>query len=595
MSSFTRLSQVGVRRFHAGLGLPARHPYPPHRLYLQILNSFPSQREAQHFLQRLTGKRRGTQAPSTAPSRFPESPWVDSLLRPPERWVALVVVPVAGVPPAQQTQVAQMLVHLQQLGLSPVVLLQNPPLPKARPPAPATSTTPTLPIASETVAPSVARARQALSQACFQFSDAIDSIPGGKARPVTTDVFRQGTSSSQPEVDLGPIITALQAQRIPVIAPLALDRQPGALRQLVLPTSEALVRLARTMGTSDRFRIPQTEPSPGLLESAALGNDQTQTPIPARACKIIYITPDARWLSSVVDAAEGSTSNLNFINLRDEYPSLRSRLVNVSQGKNQSPGAARSHTTAKPTHLVASPTEPSPPVSSPQAAQARLAVGILDTLQDCLQALPATASAIIVSPDTVNHSIQNWITDKPIAATTAPGRTDPFDDLVQPATPIASTFPLAGNRGRWSNSLTLDQLSSSPVSRSPPTVVLRHGFSVTTHASLDTVDTIKLQALLESSFRRTLQAEAYWKRIRPIISTIIVVGDYEGAAILTLEDGQPSPPRPGPPPLPCKVPLSGQICHLSADHWVCFWSGPSGWLHIDDYIRIARAVPASFV
>ncbi|OMH82813.1 Amino-acid acetyltransferase, mitochondrial [Zancudomyces culisetae] len=69
--------------------------------------------------------------------------------------------------------------------------------------------------------------------------------------------------------------------------------------------------------------------------------------------------------------------------------------------------------------------------------------------------------------------------------------------------------------------------------------LLRSGFSVTFYDSLTTVDLDRLFELLEASFGKKLDREGYTNRLKELERTsgisIIVVGDYLGASIITLE------------------------------------------------------------
>jgi amino-acid N-acetyltransferase len=69
--------------------------------------------------------------------------------------------------------------------------------------------------------------------------------------------------------------------------------------------------------------------------------------------------------------------------------------------------------------------------------------------------------------------------------------------------------------------------------------VLRQGMQVRIHRSLQDLDRSALFSLLESSFGRKLDADAYWERLRVRHAGTIVAGDYQGAAVMTLEPAGP--------------------------------------------------------
>lgn len=60
------------------------------------------------------------------------------------------------------------------------------------------------------------------------------------------------------------------------------------------------------------------------------------------------------------------------------------------------------------------------------------------------------------------------------------------------------------------------------------------------HAN-DQVDLVKIKQILDRSFRRSLDLEHYLERINGNIASIIVIGDYEGIAILTYEGPKDNP------------------------------------------------------
>ncbi|ONH67066.1 Amino-acid acetyltransferase, mitochondrial [Cyberlindnera fabianii] len=73
---------------------------------------------------------------------------------------------------------------------------------------------------------------------------------------------------------------------------------------------------------------------------------------------------------------------------------------------------------------------------------------------------------------------------------------------------------------------------SSKVSK---TTIIRKGLQVREYTSFDNIDLTKFKALIDDSFKRTLDLDHYLKRIKPILSRIIIVGDYDGIAIVTTE------------------------------------------------------------
>lgn len=120
----------------------------------------------------------------------------------------------------------------------------------------------------------------------------------------------------------------------------------------------------------------------------------------------------------------------------------------------------------------------------------------------CLSHMPRGASALIVSHRSPTALIANLITNKPAHSASLPHAL------------------LTQSQGR--------------VSPDTPTLI-RRGLPVRVLRSLDEVDKPKLQSLLERSFRRELMTDKYWERLEADLDFVIVIGDYEGAAVVTVE------------------------------------------------------------
>ncbi|BEJ12163.1 hypothetical protein CspHIS471_0206230 [Cutaneotrichosporon sp. HIS471] len=120
----------------------------------------------------------------------------------------------------------------------------------------------------------------------------------------------------------------------------------------------------------------------------------------------------------------------------------------------------------------------------------------------CLAHMPKDASALIVSHRSSTALIANLITNKPAHSASLPHAL------------------LTQSEGR--------------LSPDTPTLV-RRGLPVSVLRSVDEIDKPKLAALLNKSFGRVLNEEAYWARLEADLDFVIVVGDYAGAAVVTTE------------------------------------------------------------
>lgn len=128
----------------------------------------------------------------------------------------------------------------------------------------------------------------------------------------------------------------------------------------------------------------------------------------------------------------------------------------------------------------------------------------LSLARTCLAYMPPTSSAIMVSHRSPSSLIANLITNKPAVSSSLPHAL------------------LQGNR-----KLTRDTPS-----------LLRLGQPIQVIRSLAGVDKAKLNHLLETSFKHTLNADAFYERLKKNLDFVVVAGDYIGAAIVTNE---PSP------------------------------------------------------
>ncbi|KAG4093603.1 DUF619-domain-containing protein [Neocallimastix lanati (nom. inval.)] len=126
----------------------------------------------------------------------------------------------------------------------------------------------------------------------------------------------------------------------------------------------------------------------------------------------------------------------------------------------------------------------------------------LQTMKIILSNLPVYTSAIIASVSSTPSIISNLITDKPIC----------------------------------SDNITLQKQESElqPFLKYPPTLI-RQGLKITKHTSLDTIDREKLLNLLNSSFKKPVDTEHYFKRLEEVLDSITITGDYQGASIITRE------------------------------------------------------------
>ncbi|KAI5807833.1 hypothetical protein DFH27DRAFT_607513 [Peziza echinospora] len=343
------------------------------------------------------------------------------------------------------------------------------------------------------------------------------------------------------------IIAPLSRGVIPVIAPVAYDC--GHVATAVNADSIVLA-LTRLLGSVEEIR---PEPNTALSEPSLLSVD-----------RIIYIDPLGGTPS--FDRPNGSAHV--FLNLQQEYDSVRQELLQPKPASSSSSSSASSSEPTKTTAPIStpknalSPTGIPLPVGKPPSPffhpERTIHLQNLTTLRTALSLLPSTSSAMITTPEA--------------AAVTPPPRSTSWAPKPTTSTLTTSSKTPMGRNPLIHNLLTDKPVFSSslPISSptSPyttPTTLLKHGIplSIITNPAypppghkmfnLDdgTIDWDRLVYLIEDSFGRKLDVERYLRRVRDNIAGVIIAGEYEGAAIVTWETtGVPPNAASSPPPKP---------------------------------------------
>nr|KAJ3423221.1 Amino-acid acetyltransferase, mitochondrial [Polyrhizophydium stewartii] len=346
---------------------------------------------------------------------------------------------------------------------------------------------------------------------------------------------------------------------------------------------------------------------------ACIGEDETHmsaAPLPAKAAVISLANESVRspeFASPakfiLVNARGGIAPNgrhVGFVNLTEDYDNLCGRLL---------AGEA----------LLAARATASTGVSNDDAAND------LELLHTVLRILPSTSSGVLTSAEASPALISNLITDKPLThAAHLPfsfGGAEPKE------------LQVSAKSARHAANLSSSGRSTSCDAPCPPTI-FRLGLPVERHTSLATVDTPRMHALLEASFQRRLDADAFFARISEAINCVLVAGNYDGAVIVTNEIDH----RTGTRRLPyldkfAVAPSSQGIgvadilwtrlnaecpnlswrsrsdnpvnkwyfersdgtMHLPGGKWTLFWYGERGLDLADSYKQMAASIPPSFL
>ncbi|WFD32549.1 amino-acid N-acetyltransferase [Malassezia sp. CBS 17886] len=128
------------------------------------------------------------------------------------------------------------------------------------------------------------------------------------------------------------------------------------------------------------------------------------------------------------------------------------------------------------------------------------ALGNLEMVRDCLAYMPAASSSVMVTHRSPKSLIGNLIT----------------------------------NKAAHSPSLPNGRLANRKDAQHTPTVI-RTGLPVRVLQRVEQLDMDRLQALLEASFGRTLDRDAYCARLQTHLDFAIITGDYDGLAVVTRE------------------------------------------------------------
>ncbi|CCH46512.1 hypothetical protein BN7_6105 [Wickerhamomyces ciferrii] len=136
-------------------------------------------------------------------------------------------------------------------------------------------------------------------------------------------------------------------------------------------------------------------------------------------------------------------------------------------------------------------------------------VNNLENIKDILDTIPDDVTGIITTLEIANENlnlnpiIYNILTDRSL---------------------ISSSLP--------TTKLNDKQDVHKKVSK---TTIIRKGLKINTFKTFKDVDLLKFKHLIDTSFKRSINLDHYISRVEPILSQIIIVGDYDGIAIITNE------------------------------------------------------------
>ncbi|KAJ1816866.1 Amino-acid acetyltransferase, mitochondrial [Coemansia sp. RSA 2599] len=320
-----------------------------------------------------------------------------------------------------------------------------------------------------------------------RLADAIER-EGGRARPVNEGVFYNSPyAASQVAVDPELIGSAIAQGQVPIVSPLVASE---AMQVQMLDIECAAPALAQALAVSSSQRQPMA------------GSNGEFSLLLAR---LIMLGP-----SDGISGTDGSFHR--FINLQEDYDEVLG------------------------------------------ACQQR---GLLKLMRTCLGILPPTAAGIVASVHSDPSLVmKGLISERPVSTQhqgaaqqqrrqekEAARRRAELSRRGVPSYKPLPNYPFARVGSDGSAAAVADQRQPETAADRPTQfTLLRHGFRIERHRSLDTCDLPRLRALLESSFKRSLDGGRYFDRLRQLSQggggggiEIIVAGDYQGAVIVTHE------------------------------------------------------------
>jgi amino-acid N-acetyltransferase len=355
--------------------------------------------------------------------------------------------------------------------------------------------------------------RVSILDQCMRLTEALERHSKGGAR-VLDSALGLSTPEARGSIELrlpDLILAALNSGKILILPPFAANADSRFIR---VDADEIVLALTRKFACLTESFIQN-------LSSPAGGTEPK--PLSVILDRIIILDP----LGGIPDPESPGDSRV-FVNLEQEYNNVQSALIHGE------------------------PVEFGEFDPAPQYAKT------LQTIHQCLELLPSSASALLTSPEEVaasslkpsssaigtgvstrpkrNPLIHNILTNKPMVSSSLPLGRLQREDVESPEITIPSTF---FKRGMPINII--------PNPEDQQWILPRGGRTSLRLDSDPRIDFPRLLHLIEDSFGRKLDVEHYLNRIKNKIAGLVVAGNYEGAAIFTWE--QPSG-RPGRPLVP---------------------------------------------
>ena len=351
------------------------------------------------------------------------------------------------------------------------------------------------------------------------------------------------------------ILHPLRKGKIPVVVPVAFNSTTQTL--VHIPADEAVLALTRDFAGLRPGLLPEGSPQAVAEKVKAMQKEISLD-------RIILLDP----LGGIPALDKHDQSHI-FINLEQEYDTIKSELSSLSWGGSEQDEPGTGSLRSKNTSFAFTSGKPISDFWKVQSsfsdgansetsaipheipAQAKVHLQNLELLRDTLAILPPSSSGLLTTPQKAANSdrssrdsilapdvgtrrqrnplIHNLLTDKPVFSSSLPPSrtqqpTTPQDDrdFINPATFFKRGMPVSIIPNPQTHPWKAPSPSNPSISLSDPRI-----------------DLPRLIHLIEDSFNRRLDVSHYLSRIENRIAGIIIAGEYEGGALLTWE----SPPH----------------------------------------------------
>lgn len=344
------------------------------------------------------------------------------------------------------------------------------------------------------------------------------------------------------------LMTPLRRGVIPVLPAIGYTRT--SVQAVPVRADDAILALTREFAGFQAPHLPDEDPALVREVLQALRSEVSVD-------RLIVVDPLGGTPSS--DRPNGTHV---FLNIEQEFEGIKEELTTapIKQHVTQ-PSSVTDIASGNPiskfleTELGTTP-RPSVEAKAPEGAQivqnaSQIHLENLELVREFLSLLPSSSSAILTSPQEAAHSnrpqevpfkadqvgtrrtknplIHNLLTDKPIVSSSLPlGR---IQSPPQAGYAQTSSQPPANSTTFAKRGMPISIYPDPKIAPWQPPRPGQPSISLTDPQ----IDLARLVHLIDDSFNRKLDTEAYLRRINGRIAGVIIAGEYEGGALLTWE------------------------------------------------------------